>query len=381
MAFDPPTLLTVTVALALAAALYLITEWRSAREKALLYWATGFFMVVAGSSLSLLRSFGFDVIGVWFANGLLVVAHGCFLLGVAHFINHPLSRLWWVILPAWCVLLPFLEVSQSAKLYMVVNSLLVALLSLKAGQLLKLEPALATAGTHQLRGALLIHGAFYLIKAVTALTPGALIDLRLYQGVMIRVSLVEGVMAILLIALSMTGTVRYRRERQIKRLAERDSLTSLYNRRGFQARAPFILGAAGPQRPAALLLIDIDNFKMMNDLHGHAAGDHMLVSLSDLTRQLLPGDALNARLGGDEFAILLQATSADEVERVSRHLRHAFNDLAAKAFDTPQPVTLSLGATLIDTPHPDLSTLLGQSDQALYEAKRDGRNQLRILGT
>ncbi|MCP1316167.1 GGDEF domain-containing protein, partial [Halomonas sp. 707D7] len=136
---------------------------------------------------------------------------------------------------------------------------------------------------------------------------------------------------------------------------------------------------AHPSRPGALLLIDIDNFKLMNDMHGHAAGDHMLVSLSDLTRQLLPGDALKARLGGDEFALLLKDTSASAIQALSDELRRAFNTLAADAYATPKPVTLSLGATLIDTPTQDLSSLLGQGDQALYEAKRDGRDQLKIL--
>lgn len=379
MAFDPRTILTINVALALAAALYLLLEWRSARERALVYWSAGFLLVVIGSSLSLLRSYGFYFVGVWFANGLLVLAHACFMLGVARFVNHAPSRLWWLLVPAWCALLPFSEWVLSSRLYMVVNSLFVGTLAIYAGQLLKLEPGAASVGTRQLHYVLLAHGLFYLVKAVYALVPGTLLDLSLYQGLMIRVSLIEGVMAILLIALSMTGTVRYRRERQITRLAERDPLTSLYNRRGFQARAPFLLADAHPSRPGALLLIDIDNFKLMNDMHGHAAGDHMLVSLSDLTRQLLPGDALKARLGGDEFALLLKDTSASAIQALSDELRRAFNTLAADAYATPKPVTLSLGATLIDTPTQDLSSLLGQGDQALYEAKRDGRDQLKIL--
>ncbi|WP_447553359.1 GGDEF domain-containing protein [Vreelandella sp. EE22] len=379
MAFDPPTLLTITVALALAAALYLILEWRSAREKALLYWSAGFTLIVIGSSLSLLRSYGFYFIGIWFANGLLIIAHWCFLMGVARFVSHKPSLLWWLMVPAWFVLLPFSEWLASSKLYMGVNSLLVGIVTLKASHLLKLGPAAATVGTRQLHYVLLVHGVFYCVKAAYALAPGSLVDLAHYRGVMIRVSLIEGVMAILLIALSMTGTVRYRRERQIERLAERDPLTSLYNRRGFQARAPFVLAQARPERPGALLLVDIDNFKLMNDLHGHAAGDHMLVTLSDLTRQLLPGDTLTARLGGDEFALLLKDTTTEQVQALSDELRCAFNQIAAQAFDTPKPVTLSLGATFIETPDQDLSTLLSQGDLALYEAKRDGRDQLKIL--
>ena len=116
-------------------------------------------------------------------------------------------------------------------------------------------------------------------------------------------------MAIMLIALSMTGTERYRREKRIARLAARDPLTALYNRRALEVRAPRLLDDVSSARPGALLLIDIDNFKLVNDLYGHTAGDRLLVALSEMIRSVLPEGALAARLGGDEFVILLSNAS------------------------------------------------------------------------
>ncbi|WP_201520636.1 GGDEF domain-containing protein, partial [Klebsiella oxytoca] len=134
--------------------------------------------------------------------------------------------------------------------------------------------------------------------------PDAFINLASFRGVVIQVSLVEGVMAIMLLAMSMTGTERHRREERMAQIAARDPLTALDNRRALYLRAPALLRQASPASPCALLLMDIDNFKQVNDLHGHDAGDRLLITLSDLIRSTLPGDALAARLGGDEFVIL-----------------------------------------------------------------------------
>ena len=378
MAFDPPTILTLTIAIAAAAAVYLLLEWRSARDGSLLSWSAGFATITVGCCLSLLRANGYFLVGIWFANGLLVLAHWLFLLGVIRFVGGRLSRLWWCLPAVWSLLLLLPDGPESSKVYLIVNSLLVGFISLRASALLRLEPDMANVGTRQLHYALLVHGLFYIAKAAVTLMPGTLIDLAIFRGAIIRISLVEGVMAILLIALSMTGTVRYRRESMIKRLAERDPLTSLYNRRGFETRTRRNLANVSSAHPGALLLIDIDHFKLANDFHGHAAGDYLLVTLSDLARQILPDETLKARLGGDEFAFLLSDTSAQQIESFGDELRARFYEAAAKTFNTPQPVTLSLGATLFSQPK-DLSTLLEQSDQALYEAKRNGRDRLTIL--
>ncbi|ATH79359.1 GGDEF domain-containing protein [Vreelandella venusta] len=378
MAFDPPTLLTLTIAIAAAAALYLLMEWRGAREQALLLWAAGFATVTVGSSLSLLRANGFFLVGVWFANGLLILAHWLFLLGVLRFVGQRPSRAWWLLVVIWCGLLLLPEPLTSSKLYLSLNSLLVGLLALRASWALKLESDAATLGTRQLHYVLMIHGLFYVAKGLLPLAPNTLVNLMAFQGAIIRISLVEGSMAILLIALSMTGTVRYQRERHITHLAERDALTSLLNRRGFEAQAPRVLKRISPSQPGALLLLDLDNFKQINDLYGHAAGDHLLLALADIARQTLPTDALLARLGGDEFVFLLKDVNDDELLHIGQQLRQRFHTVASHTYLTPAPVSLSLGVTRLTQPTQDLSSLLAQSDQALYEAKRRGRNRMEI---
>lgn len=379
MTLDPPTILALSVALAAAAALYLAVEWRSVREASLLFWSAGFATISIGSTLALLRINGFTMIGIWFANGLLVTAHFMFLLGVARFTQVRLSRLWLMMLAAWLGMLVLPAELPWSKAMLAVQSLLVAVPTLRASFLLRPHGKSLSIGAVQLRYVLLIHGTFYVAKALSVLIPGALIDLAAFKGEIIQISLVEGAMAIMLIALSMTGSERYRREQQIARLAARDPLTALYNRRALDLRAPRLLAQVSPMQPGALLLIDIDNFKSVNDLHGHTAGDRLLIALSEMIRAVVPKGALAARLGGDEFVILLNPASTEQIVELGSNLRGQFHQLAAQTFATPVPVTLSIGANLFDQPPASLAALIEQGDTTLYESKRGGRDSIRLV--
>jgi diguanylate cyclase (GGDEF)-like protein len=379
MAFDAPTMLTLTVALAAAAALYLAVEWHNVRESPLLFWSAGFATITIGSTLALLRGSGLILIGIWLANGLLVTAHWLFLLGVARFTEARFSRAWYLVFVAWLAMLLLPDGPQWSRVMLFTNSMLVALVTLKASVLLRPHGNSLSVGAAQLRYVLLVHGLFYVAKAMTAVVPGTLIDLSAFRGLIIQVSLVEGAMALMLISLSMTGTVRWRREKRIERLAARDPLTSLYNRRALEARAGDLLKETSPARTGALLLIDIDNFKLVNDLHGHLAGDRLLISLAEILRSYLPERALTARLGGDEFVILLSDTSNESVVTLGNALRQRFNLMASQAFATPQAVTLSIGATLFDQPPASLAALIEQGDTLLYQSKRGGRNSTRVV--
>ncbi len=379
MTLDPPTILALTVALAAAAALYLLVEWRSVREPSLLLWSSGFATITIGSLLALLRINGFLVIGIWFANGLLVTAHFLFLLGVARFTQVRVSRAWALMPVIWFAMLALPTDQSWSKAMLAVQSLLVALPTLRASFLLRPHGRSLSVGAVQLRFVLLLHGTFYVAKTLSVVIPGTLIDLAAFKGEIIQISLVEGAMAIMLIALSMTGSERYRREQQIARLAARDPLTALYNRRALDLRAPRLLAQVSSTQPGALLLIDIDNFKGVNDLHGHTAGDRLLIALSEMIRAVVPRAALAARLGGDEFVILLNPTSAEQIVELGSSLRDQFQQLASQSFSTPQPVTLSIGANLFDQPPESLAALIEQGDTTLYESKRGGRDSIRLV--
>lgn len=137
MALDPLTMLTITIALALAAALYLAIEWQTVREPSLLFWSAAFALISVGSTLALLRGSGLLLIGIWFANGLLITAHWLFLVGVARFTETRLSRAWCLMVVAWFAMLLLPEGPQWSKVMLLVNSLSVALTALWASWLLR----------------------------------------------------------------------------------------------------------------------------------------------------------------------------------------------------------------------------------------------------
>ncbi|WP_431047902.1 GGDEF domain-containing protein [Roseateles sp. L2-2] len=379
MVLDPFTLLVLTAAMAAASALCLAAEWRSVRERSLLLWSTGFTIIAVGSALALLRSSGHVLLGIWFPNGLLIVAHWLFLAGVAGFTRTRLPRAWWLLAVVWLAMLFVPDGPWWSKVMLGIQSLLIAVITLRAGLLLRPHGGVLSLGAAQLRFVLLAHGLFYLAKAGSTLLPEAFVNLAGFRGAVILVSLVEGAMAIMLLAISMTGTERHRREERIAKIAARDPLTGLDNRRALYQRAPALLAQSSRDRPSALLLIDIDHFKQVNDLHGHDAGDRLLVVLSELIRGALPDGAQAARLGGDEFVILLSGVSDATVQALSQELREAFAEQARAMFETPEPVSLSIGATLSDQPDEELSHWLKQADEALYASKRKGRDRMELV--
>ena len=378
MVLDPFTLLVLSAAMAAASALYLAAEWSSVRERSLLLWSAGFAIIAVGSVLALLRSSGYVLFGIWFPNGLLIAAHWLFLAGVAGFTRARLPRAWWLLAVVWLAMLFLPDGPWWSKTMLGIQSLMIALITLRAGLLLRPHGAALSVGAAQLRFVLLAHGLFYLAKASSTVAPDAFVNLASFRGAVILVSLVEGVMAIMLLAMSMTGTERHRREERMAQIAARDPLTALDNRRALYLRAPELLRQASPASPGALLLIDIDHFKQVNDLHGHDAGDRLLVTLSDIIRSSLPHGALAARLGGDEFVILLRSVSGAAAQALGQNLRESFAQQARAMFATPEPVSLSIGATLFDQPETELSHWLKRADEALYASKRKGRDRMEL---
>lgn len=180
-------------------------------------------------------------------------------------------------------------------------------------------------------------------------------------------------------ALALGLRLRRVREDRVRalQLAERDSLTGLYNRRGFAERAAPTLADAGDGEPGtALAMLDIDLFKAINDQHGHNVGDLTLVAVADRLRALTRRTDSIARWGGEEFLVLMPQTSLEEARVIAERIRAA---LAATsiAIDNGERIrfTASIGIAnklgAVDVPE-----LVHQADIALYQAKQAGRNRV-----
>jgi diguanylate cyclase (GGDEF)-like protein/PAS domain S-box-containing protein len=164
---------------------------------------------------------------------------------------------------------------------------------------------------------------------------------------------------------------RKRLEERLRHLADHDPLTGLRNRRLFEADLELQVGRC--QRygeSAALLVIDLDGFKQVNDSHGHGVGDDALRAVArTLTRRLRTTDLL-ARLGGDEFAVLLPHVDRRGAERVAADLTRVIATCAVDAGETVLHLSGSVGFTLIDREARDDEQILAEADRAMYAAKR-----------
>jgi len=165
--------------------------------------------------------------------------------------------------------------------------------------------------------------------------------------------------------------------RRLEFLVDHDSLTGLFNRRHFeQALAQEIDRAARYGAPGAVLVIDLDNFKDVNDRFGHMAGDDLLKGIAGLLRHRVRHTDTLARVGGDEFAVLLPQTGAEPTQVVADELVKALGRQIAVLANQSIHITASLGAALFDGL--GAVDVLAHADLAMYEAKRAGRNRCVI---
>ncbi len=167
---------------------------------------------------------------------------------------------------------------------------------------------------------------------------------------------------------------------EVQKQAITDTLTGLYNRRGF-----FELGRREVERalrfgrPLTAIMLDIDYFKNVNDLYGHLVGDRVLIGLSGRLMQELRQIDLVGRYGGDEFVALLPETDLTNAMSVAERLRKVAAGVTIPSASAPVKISLSAGVAALNPESKDLNSLLQKADQALYEAKRGGRDQVVSL--
>src|SRR2546421_9536726 len=180
--------------------------------------------------------------------------------------------------------------------------------------------------------------------------------------------------AFILLAMS-----KERTELRHKTAAMTDPLTGLLNRRAFLQDAETLMQQQiARDRPIAVLLIDLDHFKSINDRFGHAVGDKVLQIFAKTTRAGVRQTDLVGRLGGEEFTVLLADASIDNAYLVADRLRRAFAAAAAVVDGETIYATASIGVSVIVDPRQDLAKLITLADQALYLAKARGRNRVEI---
>jgi diguanylate cyclase (GGDEF)-like protein len=208
-----------------------------------------------------------------------------------------------------------------------------------------------------------------------------LLDLaELCLGVLVTIACVASP-ALLLVALPPVVVLqRSLLHKQLRTAARIDAKTGLLNVAAWQREAAIQIGKAMHDgQPLALLLVDIDHFKQVNDTCGHLAGDQVLAGISAALRLLVRESDIVGRFGGEEFVALLPRACVTEAHLVAERIRARISELSVTVADEEVTVTVSIGMAMLGADGRDLFDLIAAADLALYRAKESGRDRVCVF--
>ncbi len=192
--------------------------------------------------------------------------------------------------------------------------------------------------------------------------------------------LIEGERAVIWVARNITR--RKHLEDELLEASQTDPLTHAANRRRLMEELEFHFGAFRRYgHPMALIMFDLDHFKLLNDRFGHLEGDRVLRCLCELCREELRENDLLARFGGEEFMIVLPSTTADRAAQTAERIRLYIHNGIARELGEAFQVTLSLGVSELKSSDQTLEQVLQRVDDAVYSAKDRGRNQVVVYSS
>ena len=354
------------------------------RRRPLRLWTVGLLLQPVAWSLLAARGSVPDALSISLGNGLLLLGFAEMARAVRAFQGLPehRARYWGLVVAGVLGLVVFSELWPHYSARVVVNSIVAVVL---IGSITHaLRPCFRDGGftASRLTGAFAALGVLLLAWRLTVhvFSPsadGSLFDTRASDLVVFTYACV-GVMFLSL------GFVLMHTERaygDLRQLASLDPLTGVLARSGLTEQGHRMLSESRRHgRPLSALLMDMDQFKQINDSLGHAAGDSVLRQLAERARRVLRGEDVLARLGGDEFVALLPSTDAAGARVVAERLRDAVHEAHALYRGEEVPVELSIGVAEA-RPDESLDSLMQRADQAMYRAKRAGGNRVELATT
>lgn len=378
MRIDLPTLYLLAMLTSVFNGLMLLFSWLQNRTAMTLAWWGGAILVlVGGGLLAALRGVVPDPLSIVVGNGLWLGAYGMMWCGARVFEGRkprlPSAAAGAIAWAIFCQSEVFYG-SQVLRIgvFSIIVSVYALLIPLEYWRSQDPQPA-----SRWIAIALsLLQALFYALRVPLAdrfIFPVPAEDVNMYVPIWITALCLH----IAGIAFLVMVMVKERLELQLRRAASIDPLTGIANRRAFFDRGERILGRLSIDRaPAALLMIDLDFFKRVNDTYGHDAGDRLLSAFGTCTSALLRSTDLFARTGGEEFACLLPNTNITDAMEAAERIRRRFASQASDD-DFPQnSPTVSVGVATTATCGHQLDALMAAADRALYAAKANGRNRV-----
>jgi len=381
MNLDANTLFIVAIYIEALLGLLLLFAWvQNTQIQAVAWWGCAHLM--RSSSIVLFGMYGevSDLISIDLANAILFLSFGVTWTGARVFDNR-------IPLPAYLLVGPLLWFFVSRVPYFALTLELRVLLSCgiiaaytwltayefwrgRSEPLVSRWPAIFM---------LFAHGSLFLLRTPLAGMLPWLPAGQVVESVWLIVMTFEALLFTISIAFILLAMAKERSEYRLRTVAMVDSLTGIANRRAFlQDGAELSKRHAANPCSAAVLLIDLDHFKSINDRFGHAIGDRVLQIFARTAQENIKAPDLIGRLGGEEFAVVFYDIGQERAAARAELIRTAFAEAADEVDGYPVAATLSIGMVFCRSAVLDVPDLLIQADEALYDAKERGRNRVEI---
>ncbi len=379
MSLHVPTILILTVLVALLTGALLLFSWAQNRShNSLAWWGAANLLGGAGTILLAGRTKIPDILSIDLGNALLFCGYGAMLCAARQFTGRTTDlRLLVVGAGFWLAIcqIPTFHASVAARICFV--SLGIAVYSWTIAYTLIKGQRERLASRFPAAFWACLHGMSSLARIPICFVVLPLDDATLMSHPLIGYFALEAIIQLIAMSFLQIGMEKERAELRQKRAAQTDELTGVANRRSIWESADALLATCRARKiEAAVLLLDLDHFKSINDRFGHEAGDNVLKATAEtLLRVLRKGD-LFGRVGGEEFACCLPHTSASEALAVAERVRAAIADLRVASPNGVSAVTASVGVASTHDCGYDFAGLMKAADSALYKAKARGRDRV-----
>lgn len=223
-----------------------------------------------------------------------------------------------------------------------------------------------------------VHGVLMMVQALVILSDSLMGQVQ-QLDLILRLILINHILLATGTALSLPLMAFTVSERRLRVQAEHDGLTGLLNRRSlFRHGVRSFNSARANQLPLAVLMLDIDHFKTVNDRWGHPAGDEALKVVANTLRSELRDNDIIGRIGGEEFALVLPLSCEDNLKGITNRLLQAISENGGVVDGIPMALSASIGGIELTPDHKSFADMMIEADSALYSAKNNGRNRAEL---
>ncbi len=380
MSDEVSALFSVSISVESMLGLLLLFMWAQNLElRAVAWWGSAHLLRAGSISLFGLYGEAPDIVSIDLANVILLTSFAATWAGTRLYagrkLNVPLLFAGSII---WLAAVQFPAFQQSILLRSLLSAFIIAGYTWAAAAELWYCETCASVSRLPACFLLFAHGALFLLRTpLVLMLPHPPATGRLFASIWLTVLSSEALLFTISIAFILMAMAKERAAFVHKAAAMIDPLTGVWNRRGLMTENERFFPPSGQPAPeAAVLLIDLDNFKSINDRFGHALGDRVLQMFADTARNAVRGTDYVGRLGGEEFAVVLYGLAGDRASSVAERIRNAFAEQAQIVEGEHVAATVSIGVAIHDGSTIAFTELLWKADRALYRAKEGGRNRV-----